>query len=135
MTDESMYARISRIESDLDHIKEIIDPLPLSVNNALQKQAEMSERLAIANERIATHLEESKRYWGTIESIQNNISDINDRFHNIDKSVIVSIEVERSRINSIVETIDLIKKILVSIFVSLAGFIIWVVQRWIENKG
>ena len=68
MTDDSMYARISRIESDLDHIKEIIDPLPLSVNNSLQKQAEISERLAVANERIATHLEESKRAWVIIES-------------------------------------------------------------------
>lgn len=135
MTNDSMDSRISRIESDLDHIRDIIEPIPASVNNALKKQAEMSERLAIANERIATHLEESKRYWGTIESIQNSISDINDRFHNIDKSVIVSIEAERSRINSIVETIYLIKKILVSVFVSLAGFIIWVVQRWIENKG
>lgn len=134
MTDESMYARISRIESDLDHIKEIIDPLPLSVNNALQKQAEISERLAVANERIATHLEESKRVWVIVESLQKNISDINDRFHYIDKSIIGSIEIERARINSIMDTIDLFKKTIIAIIVSLTGFVVWVIQKWIESK-
>ena len=134
MTDDSMYARISRIESDLDHIKEIIDPLPLSVNNALQKQAEISERLAVANERIATHLEESKRSWVIIESLQKNVSDINDRFHYTDKSIIISIEVERSRINSIMDTIDLFKKTIIAIIVSLTGFVVWVIQKWIESK-
>lgn len=134
MTDDSMYARISRIESDIDHIKEIIDPLPLSVNNALQKQAEISERLAVANERIATHLEESKRAWVIIESLQKNVSDINDRFHCIDNSIIRSIEVERSRINSIMDTIDLFKKTIIAIIVSLTGFVVWVIQKWIESK-
>lgn len=134
MTDDSMYARISRIESDIDHIKEIIDPLPLSVNNSLQKQAEISERLAVANERIATHLEESKRAWAIIESLQKNVSDINDRFHYIDKSIIGSIEVERSRINSIMDTIDLFKKTIIAIIVSLTGFVVWVIQKWIESK-
>ena len=134
MTDDSMYARISRIESDLDHIKDIIDPLPLSVNNALQKQADISERLAVANERIATHLEESKRSWVIIESLQKNVSDINDRFHDIDKSIIRSIEVERSRINSIMDTIDLFKKTIIAIIVSLTGFVVWVIQKWIESK-
>lgn len=134
MTDDSMYARISRIESDLDHIKEIIDPLPLSVNNTLQKQAEISERLAVANERIATHLEESKRVWVIIESLQKNVSDINDRFHYIDKSIIGSIEIERARINSIMDTIDLFKKTIIAIIVSLTGFVVWVIQKWIESK-
>ena len=134
MTDDSMYARISRIESDIDHIKEIIDPLPLSVNNALHKQSEISERLAVANERIATHLEESKREWAIIESLQKNVSDINDRFHYIDKSIIRSIEVERSRINSIIDTIDLFKKTIIAIIVSLTGFVVWVIQKWIESK-
>lgn len=134
MTDDSMYSRISRIESDLDHIKEIIEPLPLSVNNALQKQAEMSERLAVANERIASHLEESKRVWVIIESLQKNVSDINDRFHYIDKSIIGSIEVERARINSIMDTIDLFKKTIISIIVSFTGFVVWVIQKWIESK-
>lgn len=134
MTDDSMYARISRIESDLDHIKEIIDPLPLSVNNALQKHTEISERLAVANERIATHLEESKRAWVIIESLQKNASDINDRFHDIDKSIIRSIEVEKSRINSITDTIDLFKKTIIAIIVSLTGFVVWVIQKWIESK-
>lgn len=134
MTDDSMYERISRIESDIDHIKEIIDPLPLSVNNALQKHAEISERLAVANERIATHLEESKRTWVIIESLQKNVSDINDRFHYIDKSIIRSIEVERSRINSIMDTIDLFKKTIIAIIVSLTGFVVWVIQKWIESK-
>ena len=134
MTDDSMYERISRIESDLDHIKEIIDPLSLSVNNALQKQAEISERLAVANERIATHLEESKRVWVIIESLQKNMSDINDRFHYIDKSIIGSIEIERARINSIMDTIDLFKKTIIAIIVSLTGFVVWVIQKWIESK-
>ena len=134
MNDDSMYARISRIESDLDHIKEIIDPLPLSVNNTLQKQAEISERLAVANERIATHLEESKRAWVIIESLQKNVSDINDRFHYIDKSIIGSIEIERARINSIMDTIDLFKKTIIAIIVSLTGFVVWVIQKWIESK-
>lgn len=134
MTDDSMYSRISRIESDLDHIKEIIEPLPLSVNNALHKQAEMSERLAVANERIASHLEESKRVWVIIESLQKNVSDINDRFHYIDKSIIGSIEVERARINSIMDTIDLFKKTIIAIIVSLTGFVVWVIQKWIESK-
>lgn len=134
MTDDSMYARISRIESDIDHIKEIIDPLPLSVNNALQKQAEISERLAVSNERIATHLEESKRSWAIIESLQKNMSDINDRFHYIDKSIIGSIEIERARINSIMDTIDLFKKTIIAIIVSLTGFVVWVIQKWIESK-
>ena len=134
MTDDSMYARISRIESDIDHIKEIIDPLPLSVNNALHKQAEISQRLAVANERIATHLEESKREWVIIESLQKNVSDINNRFHDIDKSIIRSIEVERSRINSIIDTIDLFKKTIIAIIVSLTGFVAWAIQKWIESK-
>ena len=134
MTDDSVYARISRIESDLDHIKEIIEPLPLSVNNALQKHAEISERLAVANERIATHLEESKRVWVIIESLQKNISDINDRFNDIDKSIIRSIEIERARINSIMDTIDLFKKTIIAIIVSLTGFVVWVIQKWIESK-
>ncbi len=134
MNDDSMYVRISRIESYLDHIKEIIDPLHLSVNNALQKQSEISERLAVANERIATHLEESKRACGIIESLQKNVSDINDRFHYIDKSIIRSIEVERSRINSIMDTIDLFKKTIIAIIVSLTGFVVWVIQKWIESK-
>jgi len=134
MTDDSVYARISRIESDLDHIKEIIEPLPLSVNNALQKHAEISERLAVANERIAAHLEESKRVWVIIESLQKNISDINDRFNDIDKSIIRSIEIERARINSIMDTIDLFKKTIITIIVSLTGFVVWVIQKWIESK-
>lgn len=134
MTDDSMYERISRIESDLDHIKEVIDPLSLSVNNALQKQAEISERLAVANERIATHLEESKRAWVIIELLQKNMSDINDRFHYIDKSIIGSIEIERARINSIMDTIDLFKKTIIAIIVSLTGFVVWVIQKWIESK-
>ena len=134
MTDDSMYARISRIESDIDHIKETIDPLPLSVNNALQKQAEISERLAVANERIATHLEESKRVWVIIDSLQKNMSDINDRFHDIDKSIIGSIEIERARINSIMDTIDLFKKTIIAIIVSLTGFVVWAIQKWIESK-
>ena len=134
MTDDSMYSRISRIESDLDHIKEIIEPLPLSVNNSLQKQADISERLAVANERIATHLEESKHVWVIIESLQKNISDINDRFNDIDKSIIRSIEIERARINSIMDTIDLFKKTIITIIVSLTGFVVWVIQKWIESK-
>lgn len=134
MTDDSMYSRISRIESDLDHIKEIIEPLPLSVNNSLQKQADISERLAVANERIATHLEESKHVWVIIESLQKNISDINDRFNDIDKSIIRSIEIERARINSIMDTIDLFKKTIIAIIVSLTGFVVWVIQKWIESK-
>jgi len=134
MTDDSMYSRISRIESDLDHIKEIIEPLPLSVNNSLQKQADISERLAVANERIAAHLEESKRVWVIIESLQKNISDINDRFNDIDKSIIRSIEIERARINSIMDTIDLFKKTIITIIVSLTGFVVWVIQKWIESK-
>jgi len=134
MTNDSIDSRISRIELDIDHIKEIIDSLPLSVNNALQKHAEISERLAVANERIATHLEESKRAWVIIESLQKNISDINDRFHYIDKSIIGSIEIERARINSIMDTIDLFKKTIIAIIVSLTGFVVWVIQKWIESK-
>ena len=53
--------RMARIEADVSRLREIIDPLPAILQDVMQ-------RGAIANERIATHLEESRRAWDLLES-------------------------------------------------------------------
>ena len=52
---------MARIEADISRLREIIDPLPGTLQDVIQ-------RSAIANERIATHLEESRRVWERLEN-------------------------------------------------------------------
>lgn len=52
---------MARIEADISRLREIIDPLPVALQEVIQ-------RSAVANERIATHLEQSRRVWERLEN-------------------------------------------------------------------
>ena len=69
---EDISARIVRIERDLEHVRELIEPLPSALQTAL-------ERIAVVSERIARHLEESQRSGIRLEEHEREIVELRER--------------------------------------------------------
>ena len=101
--------RVVRIERDIDHIRASLDPLPLMLQASL-------ERLAVVNERIAAHLEESKRAWNRLESHDRVITELQERIKSVDGFS------------------DVLKKLLWSLAAGAAAVLWWVIQKWVDHQ-
>ncbi len=102
--------RVVRIERDIDHIRASLDPLPPMLQASL-------ERLAVVNERIAAHLEESKRVWNLLESHEKSITDLQERIKSVDGFA------------------DVLKKLLWSLAAGAAAVLWWVIQKWVDHQN
>ena len=102
--------RVVRIERDIDHIRASLDPLPLMLQASL-------ERLAVVNERIAAHLEESKRAWNRLESHDRVITELQERIKSVDGFA------------------DVLKKLLWSLAAGAAAVLWWVIQKWVDHQN
>lgn len=106
----NLTVRVTRIERDVDHIRDALDPIPAMLQVSL-------ERLAVVNERIATHLEESRRAWVLLESHEKALVELRERVKTLDALS------------------DLVKRLLWTSGIGLAAAVWWAVQKWIEHQN
>lgn len=75
------------------------------------------ERIAVVNERIASHLEESRRVWVLIESHERALVEL------------------REQVKTYYEFRDGVTKILWTTAIGIAAALWWAIQRWVESLG
>ncbi len=107
--------RIAKLEICQSDLKDLI----VSMNETMQQ---VMLRNAEANERIAAHLEESRRVW-------NRVDELEDAINELDKSLIEL----RAQNRQLLEFSAGIKKV-GWVFITCGGVVLWwIIQRWIEQ--
>ena len=109
--------RIAKLEMCQSDLKELIVAMNEMAQQVMLRNAE-------ANERIAAHLEESRRVW-------NRVDELEDALNELEKTLIEL----RAQNQQLLEFSAGIKKA-VWIFVTCGGVVLWwIIQRWIEQHG
>ena len=109
--------RFSRIEAKLNQFCDVFFK-----NNEVNQQSNI--RNIKTNERIAAHLEDSRRVWERVEELQNN-------FQFLEKTLIEIKEQHRQMQNFLTD----IKKA-AWIAVTCGGIILWwIIQKWVDSHA
>lgn len=102
--------RLVRLETEVEHLRTVMTPLPHELHDALQ-------RLSVFNERIMAHLEQTQRMWAIIESHTQILNQLQARQQN---------------------TCEFCGQVRKGFWIALTGGVAavwWFVQRWFENRG
>ena len=109
--------RIAKLEMCQSDLKELIVAMNEMAQQVMLRNAE-------ANERIAAHLEESRRVW-------NRVDELEDALNELEKTLIEL----RAQNQQLLKFSANIKKA-IWIFVTCDGVVLWwIIQRWIEQHG
>lgn len=102
--------RLARLEGDVQHLRSTLEPLPQVLHTAL-------ERLAVVNERIATHLDDAKRH-------QERLDDQQDEIH-----------VLQAQQKTLCAFCDLMKNLLWLVLTGGLAGLGWALQHWLDRHG
>lgn len=116
--------RFSKVEAKLDQFCELL----LKVSETAQ---DTSLRNANANERIASHFEESKRVYQLIEEQGNRIDEQENIIHKLNEAII-ELRIQNKQMSDFTSGVTK-----VAWMVATGGVIVvwWVVQKWLEGAG
>lgn len=64
-----LLERMARLEAEVEHLRTTLTPISREINTVL-------ERLAMINERIASHLENTHRIWAIVEGHSHLLQDL-----------------------------------------------------------
>ena len=107
---QELVERLVRLEAEMEYLRTVMTPLPNELHGVL-------ERLAMFNERIATHLDQTHRIWSIVES---------------HTQILSQLQVQQQN------TCDFCSQVRKGFWIALTGGIAavwWLVQRWIEHRG
>jgi chromosome segregation ATPase len=109
--------RISKLEICQGDLKEMIVAMNETMQQAMFRNAE-------SNERIAAHLEQSRRIWDRVDELEHTINEL-------DKALIEL----RAQNRQLLDFSAGIKKA-GWIFITCGGVVLWwIIQRWVEQHG
>lgn len=105
-----LMERLVRLEAEVEHLRAVMMPLPNELHDALQ-------RLALFNERIAAHLDQTQRMWDIIEGHTQILNQLQAQQQN---------------------TCEFCGQVRKGFWIALTGGVAavwWFVQRWFEHRG
>lgn len=110
MSEQGIIERLARVENEVDHLSTTITPISREVHTVL-------ERLAMINERIAAHLENTHRIWGIVEG------------HSL---VLQELKSQQSETCSFCQNVRKVFWGALTIGVTVLG---WAIVQWLHAKG
>lgn len=114
--------RITRLEAKMDQICEFMIPMQEQIQQALGKNAQ-------SNERIANHMEESKRVWDRMGELEDLLADQAKALTRMSEAIIELKEQQKQSL----DFINSVKRGVGVLALSLIGAMGWLFQKWIEH--
>ncbi|HAO33201.1 MAG TPA: hypothetical protein PLU26_02230 [Candidatus Competibacter sp.] len=82
------------------------------------------EQQAVINERLAIHLEEGKRVWDEMESVERRVGDLRGK-----------LDEAQTRLNELANVVHLVKKLLWWLLPLAAGLVVFLSKYWLADHG
>lgn len=90
----------------------------------LRRAVTAIEQQAVINERLAIHLEEGKRVWDEMESVERRVGELRGK-----------LDEAQARLNELAHVVLLVKKLLWWLLPLAAGLVVFLGKYWLAGHG